>query len=92
MFEIIMLVAGGIATIAGYVNARQFVRRRLRFVDSVQKPIVPVVAGAAAALVAAPVVWLLPVLGTGTAIVFGIGVGVGVAHGARDVKRLPPAY
>ncbi len=92
MFELIMLAAGGVATIAGYARARQYVRRRLRFVDAVQKPVAPVAAGAVAALVAAPVVWLLPVLGTGAAVVFGAGVGLGVFHGARDVKRLPPAY
>ncbi len=92
MFEILMLAAGGVATIIGYARARQYVRRRLRFVDAVQKPAAPVAAGAVAALVAAPVVWLLPVLSTASAVVFGVGVGLGVFHGARDVKRLPPAY
>ncbi len=91
MFELLMLAAGGVATVAGYVKSRQYVRRRLRFVDAVQKPAAPVAAGAVAALVAAPVVWLLPVLGGGAAVVFGVGVGLGVFHGARDVKRLPPS-
>jgi hypothetical protein len=91
MFHLLMYAAGGVATLVGYLQSRQYVRQRLRFVNAVQKPAVPIVAGAAAALVAAPVVWLLPVLGAGTAVVFGIGVGVGVAHGARDVRRLPPA-
>lgn len=91
MFELLMLAVAGVATIAGYAKARQFVRRRLRFVDAVQKPVAPVAAGAVAALVAAPVVWVLPVLGTVSALVFGVGVGLGVFHGARDVKRLPPA-
>ncbi len=90
MFHLLMYAAGGIATLVGYFQSRHYVRQRLRFVNAVQKPAVPIVAGAAAALVAAPVVWLLPVLGAGTAVVFGIGVGLGVAHGARDVKRLPP--
>ena len=89
MFSLLMLAAAGVATIAGYVKSRQYVRRRLRFVDAVQKPVTPVAAGVGAALVAAPVVWLLPVLGAGTAVVFGAGVGLGVFHGARDVKRLP---
>ena len=92
MIEILMLAAGGVATVAGYIKTRQFVRRRLRFVDAVQKPVAPVAAGAVAAVVAAPVVWLLPVLGAGAAVVFGAGVGRGVLHGARDVKRLPPAW
>jgi hypothetical protein len=92
MFELLMLAAGGAATVWGYVQSRRYVRRRLRFVDAVQKPVTPVAAGAAAALVAAPVVWLLPVLGGGAAVVFGVGVGLGVFHGARDVKRLPSGY
>jgi hypothetical protein len=92
MLEILMFAAGGVVTVAGYLKTRQFVRGRLRFVDAVQKPVAPVAAGAVAAVVAAPVVWLLPVLGAGTALVFGAGVGLGVLHGARDVKRLPPAH
>ena len=37
--------------------------------------------------------WLvLPVLGGGAAVVFGVGVGLGVFHGARDVKRLPSGF
>ncbi len=92
MVEILMLAAGGVVTVVGYFRTRQFVRRRLRFVDAVQKPVAPVAAGAVAAVVAAPVVWLLPVLGAGTAVVFGAGIGLGVLHGARDVKRLPPSF
>jgi hypothetical protein len=92
MIELLILgaAAGGIG--AGYVRVRSFVRNRLRFVDAVQSRGAPVLAGAAAALAAAPVVWLLPVVGTGTALLFGAGVGLGVSHGARDVrgpKRLP---
>jgi hypothetical protein len=92
MFTLLMLAAAGVATITGYVKSRQYVRRRLRFVDAVQKPIAPVAAGVGAALVAAPVVWLLPVLTGVSAVVFGVGVGLGVFHGARDVKRLPSGF
>jgi hypothetical protein len=92
MIEILMLAAGGLVTVAGYIKTRQFVRRRLRFVDAVQKPVAPVAAGVVAAVVAAPVVWLLPVLGAGAAVVFGAGIGLGVLHGARDVKRLPSHF
>jgi len=92
MFELIMLAAAGVGTVAGYVKSRQFVRQRLRFVDAAHQPSAPVVAGAVAALAAAPVVWLLPVLGAGTALIFGAGVGLGVWHGSRDVKRLPPSF
>ncbi len=89
MFEIIGLVATGAASIWGYVQARRYVRGRLRFVDAVQKPMAPIVAGAAAAVVAAPIVWILPLVGAGTAIIFGAGVGLGTHHGQRDTKRLP---
>ncbi len=89
MFEILGIAATGVVSVWGYIQTRQFVRKKLRYVDGVQKPLVPVVAGAAAAVVAAPVVWLLPLVGAGTAILFGAGVGFGFHHGARDAKRLP---
>lgn len=66
---------------------RRFVRDRLRYVDAARKAIAPWVAGGAAALVAAPVVALLPIVGTGTALTVGLAVGFGVANGARDIKR-----
>ena len=44
---LITLAAG----IAGFILARSFVRRRLRFVDAVQSPFAPFVAGCLAALV-----------------------------------------
>lgn len=87
MIELLILGAavGGIG--AGYVRVRRFVRERLRFVDAVQRPLAPLAAGAVAALAAAPVAWLLPVVGGGTAVLFGAGVGLAVSHGARDVRR-----
>ena len=87
MFELIALAAATVAGGWGYVQSRGFVRRRLRFVDAIRKPAAPVIAGAAAAVVAAPLVALLPIVGAGTAVAFGVGIGAGVAHGARDVKR-----
>lgn len=87
MIELLILgaAAGGIG--AGYVRARRFVRDRLRFVDTVQHPAAPVVAGAVGVVAAAPVVWLLPVVGGGTALLFGVGMSLAVRHGARDVRR-----
>ncbi|HWP38411.1 MAG TPA: hypothetical protein VNL18_12745 [Gemmatimonadales bacterium] len=87
MFELIALAVAGVAGGWGYVQSRHFVRRRLRFVDAVQKPGAALIAGAAAAAVAAPVVALLPIVGAGTAVAFGVGIGAGVAHGAKDVKH-----
>ena len=89
MLELLILGAAGIGIIYGHVKSRQYVRTRLRFVDAAHHPLLPWIAGAGAAALAAPVVWVLPVVGAGTALLFGVGVGSGVALGARDVKRLP---
>lgn len=87
--ELMWLLATGGGALFGYLQARKFVRRRLRFVDVIEKPGTPIVAGTVAALAAGPIAWLLPVIGIGSAVIFGTGVGLGVRHGARDVKRLP---
>lgn len=87
MIELLIMgaAAGGIG--AGYASVRRFVRDRLRFVDAVQHPVAPVVAGAVGAVVIAPVAWVVPVIGGGTALLFGAGLGLGVRHGARDIRR-----
>lgn len=87
MIELLMLgaAAGGIG--AGYRSMRRFVRERLRFVDAARRPAAPVLAGALGAVLAAPVVWVLPVVGAGTAVLFGAGLGLAVRHGARDLRR-----
>lgn len=87
MIELLIFgaVAGGIG--AGYAKVRRFVRERLRFVDAMQNPITAVAAGGVAALAAAPVAWLLPVVGGGSALLFGAGIGLAVRHGARDIKK-----
>lgn len=91
MIGLIAFAVTAAAAIIGYMQARDFVRRRLRYVDGAQKPLVPIVSGLGAALVAAPIVALLPVVGAGTAIIFGTSVGLGVAAGAREIRRsLPP--
>jgi hypothetical protein len=74
---IALAAAGG-----GFVAARRFVKRRLRFVDALHKPAAPVVAGLGAAALAAPIAFL-PVVTLGTALAFGVGVAGGVATGRR---------
>lgn len=91
MLGLIGLLATAVTTALGYVQARVFVRRRMRFVGAVHGLRAPLLAGAAAALVAAPVVWLLPLVGTGTALLFGAGVGAGVYAGAQDIRRRLPS-
>ena len=75
MFTIISLAIALAVAAVGYLQARSFVRSKLRFVDAVQHFAAPLLAGVAAMLIAAPVVWLLPLIGKGTALLFGLGVG-----------------
>ncbi|HXF96179.1 MAG TPA: hypothetical protein VNI61_08780 [Gemmatimonadales bacterium] len=74
----------GVATGAAYLWTRNFVRRRLRYVDAVRRPAAPVLAGVAAAAVAVPIAGLLPVVTTATGLLVGAGVGAGVATGRRN--------
>jgi hypothetical protein len=87
MWVLIALAVSFAAAWFGFMEARGFVRRKLRFVDAVQSPLAPVAAGIGAALVAGVVVALIPIIGIGTALSFGISVGMGVAAGARDVRN-----
>ncbi len=86
------LLIGAAVLGGGFVATRNFVRRRLRFVDAVRKPAAPLVAGLAAGLagtvVALPLGVLLPVT-VWTAAAFGVGVAGGVASGRRT-PELPP--
>jgi hypothetical protein len=91
VFELLGLIATVAVAAVGYLQSRAFVRRRLTYVDAVQNAGVPVLAGAAAWLVALPVVGLLPLVGGMTAILFGVGVGAGVAAGAKDIRRRLPS-
>ena len=83
---IIALGLGGF----GYFTTRRFVRERLRFVDVVQRPAIPVIAGVGTAVATGVLVAVVPFIG-GLAIpvLAGLGIGVGISHGAKDSKRLP---
>ena len=74
------------AAVGGFVVAKNFVRRRLRFVDGVNNPVLPIAAGLLAAVVALPAA-LLPIVTMGTAAIFGIGAGVGTASGVKALRR-----
>ncbi len=74
-------------TLFGYWQARQFTQNKLRYVEGVHRAIVPVAVGIVAALIATPVTLLIPLIGTGTALLFGGGVAMGVAAGARDIRK-----
>lgn len=86
---LLWLAVSAASLIGGFVVTRDFVRRKLRFVDAVQRPSAPLIAGAAAAVVALPVT-LLPIVTVGTVVAFGIGVAGGVASGRSGPPQLPP--
>jgi hypothetical protein len=89
MYATLALLLTAAAGIGGYLMAKRFVGRRLRFVDAVRSPWAPWLSGAAAAVLASPLT-LLPLIGSTTALVFGIGVGLGTASGARLIRRGEP--
>jgi len=89
-----LLISFGIAVAVasfGYTRSRAFVSERLRYVDAVNHPLAPWIAGVGAAVVAAPVAAFLPLVTAGTALTFGLSVGLGVAAGRAGTHRLPPA-
>ena len=85
MFATLGLILAGTALVGGYVVPKNFVRRRLRFVDAVQRPSAPLVAGTVAAVALLPAT-ILPAIGIGTALALGVGVAGGVASG----RSAPP--
>lgn len=72
-------------TAFGYAVARRYTRDRLKFVDAVQTMKAPVIAGLVGWALLMPFT-LLPFVGLGTAIVFGLSVGLGVRAGANDIR------
>jgi hypothetical protein len=87
LFTLIALIVSGAAAVMGYSFSRNFVRRRLTYVEAVHGAAVPLLAGTAAAAAAMPVVWILPLIGGGTALLFGAAVAMGVSAGAKDIRR-----
>lgn len=84
---IIALILALVLTVAGYRVARTFTFERLRYTAVGAHPGASgLIAGLGTALLAAPVVALLPLVGAGTAIALGAGVGTGVVAGTR-VRR-----
>ena len=87
MWDLLAFAATIAATAFGYVTARKFVRDKLRFVDAAQTWRAPVVAGLGAWALASIAVALLPLVGAGTALLFGASVAFGVRSGARDIRE-----
>ena len=84
MFELIGTAAALGAGIAGYVTSKDFTKRKLRFVDAIHTRPAPIIAGVGVALLAAPLVYILPIVGAGTAILLGAGVGLGVRSAQKE--------
>ena len=82
---LLLSIAGGLAC---YRFARNFVGRRLRFVDAVRSPWAPWVAAALAAAAAAPLT-LLPLVPLGTLFIasVAVGAGMGTASAVRALDR-----
>jgi hypothetical protein len=88
MYATLALVLSIVAGYCGYRFARNFVRRRLRFVDAVRSPWAPWLAGAAAGLLAFPFTFL-PLVPLGTMFVAAVafGTGLGTASAVRGLHR-----
>lgn len=86
MFFILNAAFLAVVAIVGFSIARRFVIQRMRFVDAIQAPLAPVLAGIGAAIVAWPLA-ILPIITTGTAAIFGISAGLGTASGRKALRR-----
>ena len=86
MLGLLSLAITVAAVAGGFVVARDFVVRRLRFVDGVRSPLAPWIAGIGDALVAWPVA-ILPIVTTFTTTLFGVAAGFGTASGVKALKR-----
>jgi hypothetical protein len=87
LFFMLGLFASFSFALVGFVITRRFVENRLRYVDAVQRPYAPFLAGAGAMLLALPLVAVLPFVGIGSALLFGMAVFAGVSSGAREIRR-----
>lgn len=95
-YLLLTLISIGISlalTSFGFAVSRKYVRDRLKYVDAVQTMKAPIIAGLVGWAILMPFT-MLPFIGIGTAIVFGLSVGLGVRAGANDIKmgRLNGGY
>lgn len=86
MLDLLALAGTIVAAAFGFISARKYVRDRLKFVDAVHTLKAPLIAGLVAWAIATPLTWFLPLVGAGTAILFGLSVAFGVRAGARDIR------
>ncbi len=88
ILESIGLGIAGAVGLFGHVKTKDFVRRKLRYTKVAEKSAsgMGLVVGAATAIAAAPVVAMLPIVGTGAALIIGLGVGSGVGFGIKQAR------
>ena len=79
---IILLGIVGAAGVVGHLKSRDYVRRRLRFTNIINKPGIGFIAGAVTAIGVAA----LPIVGIPAGLIIGAGVGSGVSMGAKDAR------
>ncbi len=86
IFGLATLIIAGAAGVLSFGLARGFVRRRLRFVDAIRSPGVPVLAAVAGGLLVLPFT-LLPMVTGLTAALVGLGAGLGTRSGVKALQR-----
>lgn len=90
LIGLVFFTVTAMAGIMSFGFARGFVRRRLRFVDSVRSPGIPVLAAVGAALLVLPftIIPVVNIMVTGlTAAVVGLGAGLGTRSGVKALQR-----
>jgi hypothetical protein len=91
-YLILSFVISTALVMLAFAQTRNFVTRRLRYVDAVQSAFAPWIAGLGAAVISVPILAWIPYVGVGTALSIGLAVGLGVASGAREVRHTLPRY
>lgn len=88
MLALIALAAALAAAYLGHTRTRSFSRRRLRYTRVAEHPVSSgLVAGIGTAVLASPLLAVLPLVGAGTAMALGVGVGSGLTRGVRDAPE-----
>lgn len=87
MLSLLFLLISLVAVVSAFAVSRRFVRERLRFVNAVQRPSAPLIAGAGAFAVGSLLALVLPFVGLLTAASLAVAVGLGVSTGAKDIRR-----
>ena len=83
---LITLLGTIVLGVGGYVLAKDFVRKKLRFVDAVRSPLAPILVGIGAFLLLWPLSWL-PIISATPAVVFAFGCAFGTASGVKALRR-----